>query len=459
MRMSAESGDEVIASLRIALLNDFGKADDFGKGANFRQLAACLKSFLPFRKRAPIVQAPPGKPMILIPATTGSNLANLLPVAKEAWRRGLLGGIVAGESFQKTRSEALAGFEHVVSETALRSLVGIGFLPKSLARASRRLKWLIEQLNQHDPHCAKLVKQNYGSYIRLMVLSEGMGIAYKKLLSAWRPSIMISTSDFWPSEFQCCHQANQLGIPTAILQHGVISDLSVWPTYHNTFLAWGEMFRKELIQLGAPANRIRVAGMPASDLLFARSGQVTYKVGPTPVCLVLSHTQDRIEEVARFDEFGRCLAEAICSMPGIKWKIRLHPAESDSFYRERGITELNAVEIVSRDVSLEESIADASVVCTIRSTAGTQAMMMRKPLLILHVPALSAPPVPWPMQGGGLYVKDATAIKTSFNRLVTDKAFADSLLASQDAFLGKAFACRGKAAAAIVDFLAETSLV
>ena len=460
LRVCEESNDEVLASLRIALLNDFGKTAHYGKGDNFRQLAICLKSFLPFQRRTSVSPAPQGRPMILIPATSGSNLLNLLPVAQEARRRGLLGGLVAGESFQKAGSTALSEFEHVVSETALRSLVGMGFLPKSLGRAGRRLNRLIKKLNIYNPDCAKIVKQNFGSYIRLMVTSEGMGIAYRQLFSRWRPSFMISTSDFWPAEFQCCWQAKRLGIPTAILQHGVMSDLSVWPTYYDTFLAWGETFREQLLAQGAPPERIRVLGMPASDNLFARSIQSADKAknGKAQVCLVFSHTQDRIEEFALFEEFGQCLAETIRSTPEVKWKIKLHPAEDDSFYQERGISKFGQLEILPRNVSLEQAVEGATVVCTIRSTAGLQAMMLQKPLIVLDLSSLSGPPVTWPAQGGGIYAKNAFEFKSRLERLANDKEYACSILASQAEFLDKTFANKGKAAGAVVDFLEEQTL-
>jgi hypothetical protein len=393
--------------------------------------------------------------MILIPATSGSNLLNLLPVAQDARRRGILGGIVAGESFQKTGSTVLDEFEHVVSETDLRSLVGVGFLSKSLARAAGRLKRLINNLNVYNPACARRIKQNYGSYIRSMVVSEGMGLAYRQLFSMWQPSFVLSTSDFWPAEFQCCWQAKRRGIPTAILQHGVMSDVSVWPTYHDTFLAWGETFREQLLAQGATTERIRVLGMPASDDLFARSKLAANKTtkGEAPVCLVFSHTQDRIEESALFEEFGQCLAETIRSTPGVKWKIKLHPAEDDSFYHERGISKLEQLEILPRHISLEQAVEDATVACTIRSTAGMQAMMLQKPLIVLNLSSLAGQPVTWPTQGGGIYIKTAVEFKKALERLTNDKDYVCSLLTSQDEFLNKTFANKGSAACAIVDFL------
>lgn len=399
--------------------------------------------------------------MILIPATTGSNLLNLLPVAQEARRRELLGGIVAGESFQRMGSTALAEFEHVTHEKALRSWVGMGFLPQSLARASRRLKQLVEKIARYNPHYAKRVKQNFGCHLKLMVLSEGMSIAYQKLFSAWRPSFMLSTSDYWPVDFQCCWQARRMGIPTAILQHGAISNLYYWPTYHDVFIAWGETFREQLFKLGAPAERIRVLGMPASDDLFNRSGRTAGKPvrpGSPPVCLILSHTQDRKEEFELFEEFGKYLIEVVRSMPTIKWKVKLHPNEDDSFYRERAFSKIGQVEILPRDVSLEQAVEESDVVCTIRSTAGLQAMMLKKPLIVLALSTLTGPRVLWPEEGGGIYARNPDEFRNCFSRLTNENNFADTLLASQEKFLDKNFANRGKAASAIVDFIEKESL-
>jgi hypothetical protein len=197
--------------------------------------------------------------------------------------------------------------------------------------------------------------------------------------------------------------------------------------------------------------------MPASDDLFLRADQPAnlVKNGMSPSCLVFSHTQDRIEEAALFEDFGRCLVETIRSTPGVKWRIRLHPAEDDSFYRELEISRFQNVEISARDISLEQAVEAASVVCTIRSTAGLQAMMLQKPLIVLNLASLSGPPVAWPIHGGGLYAKNADEFGKNLARLISDETFRCSLLASQSAFLDKTFANRGRAAATIVDYLEE----
>jgi hypothetical protein len=453
LRICEEMKDEVIASVRIGLLNDFGKTDDYASGDNFRQILSTIRTFRPLRKRLLVCQVPQHKLAILIPATSGSNVLNLLPVAQEAKRRGLLGGIIAAESFHQTGSKVLSEFDNVVSELALRSQIGPHFLPGSMVRASRRFRRLVRKINQHDSLCAKRVRQNFGYYLKWMVTSEAMSVAYRQLFAAWRPSCLLSTSDYWPAEFQCCRQAKLLGIPTTILQHGVITNPSIWPTYHDTFLAWGETFRTQLIERGASPDRILIGGMPSSDSLFNHVSSASKCT--SPVCLVFSHTQDRVEESALFEDFGRCLIEAISASPRIIWKIKLHPAEDDSFYAERGIARFKNVEILPRNISLEQAVDNASVVLTIRSTAGLQAMMLKKPLLVFYSAMLKEPPVRWPEEGGGIYMRDAKDLTTNIEEMENNPAFARNLLASQESFLAKTFANRGKASSAIIDLLTD----
>src|SRR5882724_9503017 len=127
LELCREAQDDVVDCLRIELLNDFGKVDAFSRGPNARYLASCFKSFLPSRKRERIPQVTTCKPLIFFPATSGSNLLNLLPVAREAKRRNLLGGIVAGEAVQRGHPSAFDEFDPVVHERTLNAQLGIGF--------------------------------------------------------------------------------------------------------------------------------------------------------------------------------------------------------------------------------------------------------------------------------------------------------------------------------------------
>lgn len=455
LQLCAEAKDDVVDCLRIELLNDFGKVDAYSGGPNLRHLAACFRSFLPSKTRADLPAVIRHKPVIFFPATSSSNLQNLLPVAIEAKRRDLLGGIVTGAAVKSGSDGVFSEFSPVLREQDLNGRIGMGFLPRSLQRAVQRLNWVISWLKPRHAHHAKRIRQNYGAYVKMMITAERARIACRELLLAWQPSCLLSTSDFYPFEFQLIWQARKLGIPTAILQHGESNDVVVWPTYADTFLAWGESYREQFLKRGAPENRLRVTGMPASDELFRKSECKASTDDKTagPVCLVLSHTQDRVEDSVLFEAFGRCLIDTIRSTPGMTWNIKLHPSEDDSFYRENGMANLAQVKVLPRETSLEQAVNQSDVVCTIRSTAGLQAMMMRKPVIVLDLAKQGSAPVTWPLQGGGIYAKEAEQFRSNLNRLISDAAFLGSVLSQQHQFLEFQFANRGQAATAVVDFL------
>jgi hypothetical protein len=169
----------------------------------------------------------------------------------------------------------------------------------------------------------------------------------------------------------------------------------------------------------------------------------------------LSHAHERAEFPEVFRAYCQYLREVIALTPQVRWKIRLHPAENDSFYRETGLADHPQVEIQSRNISLEQAVSDAHVVCTIRSTAGLQAMIMQRPVLVIDVVPNCECSVWWPAFGGGLAVKTAESFRKALDQLICEPEFRISMLKMQSEFINKAFANKGRAAAAIVDLLEE----
>jgi hypothetical protein len=458
LRLCDLAKDDAITSVRVALLNEFNKPEPCRAENQLRHIFGSFKPFFSGSTDAHLLGKPKTNlPLILFPYASGSNLLNLLPVAQEAKRRGLLGLIISGNEISP---EHFKDFENVITEQTLWRMVRKTGLLRIFRSARKKFKKLAALLEQLDPQCANRVRQNYGGFFRQLIVSEAMRGSFRTLLADWKPSCVISTSDYWPFEFQLFCEAKRMGIPTAIIQHGELTSVTYWPAYADTLLIWGMGFQQKLQSLGAPANRLRICGMPAADALFNRFQNQSPKAANSaaPVCLVFSHTHDRSEEPATFAAYARFLQEVISLLPRVQWRIRLHPAEDDSFYRELGLAGHSRVQIQPRNISLDDAVAEADVVCTIRSTAGLQAMMMRRPLIVLDLTPGDECSVWWPLHGGGLAVKNPETFKTVFDQLVDSPVFRDSLLKSQQEFLDKSFANKGNAAAAIVDYLEEQTL-
>lgn len=450
--------DDIITSVRVQLLIDFNQEPFRPRNSTYQLLACCKTLLFACQKYHPPVSPPRNLPLILFPYATGSHLLNLLPVAREAKMRGLASLIVAGEG---VGAALLAEFENVITARQLWCLARRQGLVRIFRAARQGFKKLVNLLEQLDPKRAKRVRRNYGLIFRHLLVSEAMRRGFETLLAEWKPSCVISTSDDWPFEFQLFCAAKRMGIPNAVIQHGEFNGVTSWPEHADTALVWGEIFQQKLQMLGAPASRLKICGMPAADSLFQRAKHQNSKIkdADDPVCLVFSSSHDRFEEPATYTGFTRLLQEAISLLPQVQWRIRLHPAEDDSFYRELGLIGHPRVQIQSRDISLEDAVAEADVVCTIRSTAGLQAMMMQRPVIVLDVTPDEECSVWWPQHGGGLAAKTPHDFTKNLTRLVEDDDFLKSVLISQRTFLHEAFANRGKAAASIVDYLEEQTLV
>ena len=455
LRLCELAKDDDITSVRVALLNDFSIPEPFQPANHFRHLLGALKPFVS-RDLTSRSTGRPKKtlPLILFPYASGSNLPHLAPVAREARNRGLLGLIVAGE---RLRPEHLEGFDNVVSEIALwrtarkRGLAGI------FQSARKKFKRIVAILEQLDPPSARRARQNYGWIFRNLVVSHAMSESFRTLLEEWEPSCVISTSDYWPFEFQLFSQARRLGIPNAMIQHGELNDVISWPTYAETFLVWGSVFQEKLLKLGAPAERLRVCGMPSADVLFNRTQNLLSKAANSspPVCLLFSHAHERREEPILFKAFATFLKQVIELMPRVRWIIRLHPGEDESFYHEIGIVGHPQVQIQPRNISLEDAVAEADVTCTIRSTAGLQAMILQRPLVIIDIVPNTECAVWWPLNGGGLAAKTPKDFEVHCSRLTGNSEFRASTLNSQREFIDRAFANKGRATSSVVDYLAE----
>ena len=223
---------------------------------------------------------------------------------------------------------------------------------------------------------------------------------------------------------------------------------------------WGEAFADEMRQFGAPSERLAVVGLPSTDGIFqrAKTTEQPREIGNRePVCLFLSQTHGAKYEPEIFARYRDFIIEVTKLMPWIKWKIKLHPMEDDSFYRELGKESFDRLTFHPKDISLEDAVNDADVVSTTYSTAGLEAMIMDRPLIV-------APAIPrvrefswWPAKGGGTYGDSAEDFQSQLTSLISDRGYLTRQLEQQRGFLAKSFANPGHAAEKVVDLLESLS--
>lgn len=142
-------------------------------------------------------------------------------------------------------------------------------------------------------------------------------------------------------------------------------------------------------------------------------------------------------------------------MPSVIWKIKLHPAEDDSFYRRMGAAVFSHLKFHPKQTSLEDAVSDADVVTTLYSTSGLEAMIMDRPLIVATDSPRGQELAWWPSMGGGTYAHSAEDFSLQVRNLMGNDIYRAQHLARQRDFLAKSFANQGSSAKYIATLLEQ----
>jgi lipid A disaccharide synthetase len=215
-----------------------------------------------------------------------------------------------------------------------------------------------------------------------------------------------------------------------------------------------------MLRIGTPPERLAVVGLPSTDRMFRQNKKGLFwqeRGRSQPVCLFLSQTHGNQSEPVVFAKYKELVAQIMKGTPSITWKVKLHPMENDSFYRELGADIFSRLIFHPKQVSLEEAVEDADVVTTVYSTAGLEAMIMGRPLIVAPAMRRVRELAWWPTVGGGTYADSAEDFQTQLTNLVSDRSRWAGQLEQQHTFLNKNFANQGHAAQCVVDLLERYS--
>jgi hypothetical protein len=369
----------------------------------------------------------------------------------------LLGGILTTQHVSAELHE-FVGLVPIVLVEELLGQMNLGERIRNALRVAKAYNQITSALSRHLQGFRLTGRR--ARLARELVVSALYGSVCKRVLDSWSPSCIISTSDFWPLEHQLCCQASRRQIPSLVIQHGVIDEFW-WPFVADLYCMWGDSQADQMRRLGAPAERLTVLGMPATDNLFGRANAGEYKpvgIRTQPVCLLLSQTNGKGYEPEAFRSYRQFLAEAISRMPFVTWKVKLHPVEDDSFYREMGDAVYRRLTFHPKNMSLEEAVHDADVATTVFSTAGLEAMIMNRPLIVAPATARVQEVAWWPTMGGGTYAASAQEFQIQMTKLTSDRDHRARQMDKQREFLSKSFANQGHAAERIVDLLGTVTV-
>ena len=218
--------------------------------------------------------------------------------------------------------------------------------------------------------------------LELMVASQSV-LGCLGFLEAHHPSVILTEYDrnrLWSCLVLA---ARKLGIPSLTLVHGVIERdaFGFSPVLADHILCWGELDRAKLIDAGEAPSTVTVAGCPRLNRhLPSPSLEGRRRLGidhDGPVAMLATSP-----ESTRFE-----LAEAFCTaieqLPGMSGVVRLHPSEDLTSYQTMIVRHPTISFVENGRASSDEALAATDVVVVRASGFGSDALVKRKPVVVL----------------------------------------------------------------------------
>jgi hypothetical protein len=212
----------------------------------------------------------------------------------------------------------------------------------------------------------------------------------RQLLIERKVKSLLLASDAHHGERLFTLVANQLGIPSLVVQHGAtLGDFGYVPLYATQFAAWGEISKQWLIARGVSPERIVITGSPRLDNLADNK-----KFGLTreDFCSQLSLPPSGLWVLWAMDPITKQENAAILKVlldvvNRIEWCyliIRPHPGSPQTAWISRFVNSQKHVVISSPEYPLYEILKAVDAVIIQDSTVGLEAMALDKPVIVLY---------------------------------------------------------------------------
>jgi len=231
--------------------------------------------------------------------------------------------------------------------------------------------------------------------------------------------------------------------------------LVFFPVAVDEIAVWGDSSKKQLINEGAPKEKIIVTGAPQFDNLIEFNAKMEEDIKKeinldTSKKYILFTTQT----LPYMEEAVRCVCKAVKSIPPLQLVIKTHPSEYSTKKYERIIKESGVDGILTKKY-LHHLIKGCSAMLTVASTTGLEALIMRKPLITIN---LSGKPdiMPYAESGAALGVYKPENIKPAIKSMLENKDIREKLAKKAKLFIyDLCYKMDGKASERIANLIKE----
>lgn len=260
--------------------------------------------------------------------------------------------------------------------------------------------------------------------------------------------------------------AKELGIPTLVVQHGIVAEENLFNyIFADAIFIWGDGFRNRF-KLNDGRQKLFVTGNPRYDICFnwkpfnSRAGLFNnLRLDPKKTTIlfaaqaIIKFSSYRTDD--ENDIFRKKLLDFFKAAPQYQLIIKIHPYEDENVYKRAlkgyGLSNVRLV----RDINIFELIAHSDLLLTKNSTTGLEAMIFDKPLITIEL-SKRRDQVPYGEKGAAISIHSVEEIVDAIKSSLDDIKAKELLRANRLKFVDNfAYKIDGKASVRVVNKIDE----
>lgn len=256
---------------------------------------------------------------------------------------------------------------------------------------------------------------------------------YMDLLEQFRPDVVVLFNENSLPGRTMANVARAKNVCSVSIQHGLFIGYVYRRLATDKMIVWGETPKKFWLDRGCSEDQVISAGAFSHEnwstdvgnkhLCDRDNRQRVLFLGQNPAAFISQSTHKKTI---------KAIFDSILKMSQYDFIIRPHPRESMLPYQEAYnelLEKSNAV--INNDGSVEDAIRDCDLVVTIFSTAGLEAMLLRRPVIVID---LSGDFPLAPYISAAKLVRDPLTLPAAIHEVLENPAFRQELIDSGDRY-------------------------
>jgi glycosyltransferase involved in cell wall biosynthesis len=286
---------------------------------------------------------------------------------------------------------------------------------------------------------------------------------YIDLITSIKPDIVIMLNEISLSDRLAALVSAQVGTPSISIQHGLYIGYAYRKLATDKVIVWGNEPKKFWEKRGCTPEQVISVGSFAHEKWrdLIEINRTVSPDGGRPRVLFLGQNPAAFISARTHRKTVDAVFRAIQSLPEYHFMIKSHPAENAEPYHAACNKLASNSNVEIRTIgSVEDVILESDLVITIFSTAGLEAMLLGKPVIVLN---LSQEPSIAPYVPAAELVESAELLPGAIQQIIKDPEHQQTLVSAgkkyADEYFGTIDGHAADRAVRVIQDLAESSTV